>query len=79
MYTYIHIYIYTYIHTYIYNYIHILHTGSFLNYTTNSSIGSASISCSLLRESQRKQERRKISSKAEKILDAPSLMNDYCM
>ena len=52
-------------------------SGSFLNYTANSGIGSASISRSLLRESQKK-ERRKVSSEAEKILDAPSLMNDYC-
>ena len=55
-----------------------MYVGSFLNYTANSGIGSASISRSLLRESQKKKERRKVSSAAERILDAPSLMNDYC-
>ena len=48
------------------------------NYSANSGIGSTSVNRSLIRDSQKKKDRRKVSSEAEKILDAPSFMNDYC-
>lgn len=48
--------------------------GSFLDYTKNTSIGSAmSMACG-----SNKREKRKVPTNAEKILDAPCIVDDYC-
>lgn len=52
-------------------------SASLLNYTSNSSLGSARISTSATIGSQ-KQEKRRVPKSEDKILDAPSLVDDYC-
>lgn len=50
------------------------HTGSFLNYSASMS---ASFNASSVRSSQKKPS-HPIPTSAERILDAPSLVDDYC-
>ena len=50
------------------------HTGSFLNYTASMS---ASFNASSVRSSHKKPPHT-LPTSAERILDAPSLVDDYC-